>query len=324
MNQSEFLDRYETEKPILHAWGEYINNSVTQELLSCGIDLSEFLKMPVNVRIKDNTSIIAKAFLRKEKHYSNPYEQITDKVGIRFVVLELSEIAIIKDIIEGHSDWETSKDVDFEENCKKKPELFVYQSVHYIVRNCNIINYKGILIPAQTPCEVQIRTLLQHAYAELSHQTVYKSSAQIDPGVKRKLARSMALIEATDEVFKEVRQNMKVVDSLYVSFIESAKRIARFPHYVESLNAAIFESYKSIIDSNRVSPDNVDAFISTKSFVLDRIEKNVYSDILYEQPIIYLLYYLTSNYSSTAQELWPFDASYIEPIFSDLGICMEN
>lgn len=95
MNQSEFLDRYEIEKPILHAWGEYINNSVTQELLSCGIDLSEFLKIPVNVRIKDNTSIIAKAFLRKEKHYSNPYEQITDKVVIRFVVLELSEIAII-------------------------------------------------------------------------------------------------------------------------------------------------------------------------------------------------------------------------------------
>ncbi len=171
---------------------------------------------------------------------------------------------------------------------------------------------------------MQIRTLLQHAYAELSHQTVYKSSAQIDSGVKRKLARSMALIEATDELFKEVRQNMKVVDSLYISFIEAAKRIARFPHYVESLNAAIFESYKALINSNRISPANIDAFVSSKAFILDKVEKNICSDILYEQPIIYLLYYLASNYSSTAQDLWPFDISYIEPIYSDLGICMEN
>ena len=239
MDQIEFLELYRQEKPIFQAWGEYLIKDINAELQSSGIDINAFLKIPVIARVKDENSIIAKAFLRQDKHYTNPYEQITDKVGIRFVVLELSEISIIKDIIEKHSDWETSKDVDFETIRDEKPELFVYQSVHYIVRNCNELEYNGVVIPAQTPCEVQIRTLLQHAYAELSHQTVYKSNAQIDPTIKRKLARSMALIEATDELFKEVRGEMQSIDRLYLSFIEAAKKIHHFSHYVESLNSAI-------------------------------------------------------------------------------------
>lgn len=164
MDQIEFLELYRQEKPIFQAWGEYLIKDINAELQSSGIDINAFLKIPVIARVKDENSIIAKAFLRQDKHYTNPYEQITDKVGIRFVVLELSEISIIKDIIEKHSDWETSKDVDFETIRDEKPELFVYQSVHYIVRNCNELEYNGVVIPAQTPCEVQIRTLLQHAY----------------------------------------------------------------------------------------------------------------------------------------------------------------
>ena len=162
--------------------------------------------------------------------------------------------------------------------------------------------------------------MLQHAYAELSHQTVYKSNTQIDPGIKRKLARSMALIEATDELFKEVREDMIRLDRLFLSFVDAAKKLGRFPGYVESLNVSIFDSYRDIINSKNITPENVEAFINQKSFILDKVSKNIYADILYEQPLIYLLYYLTSIYSNTTKELWPYDLSYIEPIYADLGI----
>ena len=102
VNRAEFLEKYEVEKPIFFAWGDYLVNSIKSQLIVCGIDINTFLKIPVDVRIKENASIIAKAFFRKEKNYTNPYEQITDKVGTRFVVLELSEINIIKQIIEAH------------------------------------------------------------------------------------------------------------------------------------------------------------------------------------------------------------------------------
>ena len=37
--------------------------------------------------------------------------------------------------------------------------------------------YNGHTIEKDTPCEIQIRTLEQHAYAELSHDYVYKKES---------------------------------------------------------------------------------------------------------------------------------------------------
>lgn len=320
MNEQELLAKYELDKPTFEAWGSFLIQAIEKDIVRHGLDLQTFLKIPTSARVKDNQSLVAKALFRKEKHYSDPYQQITDKVGIRFVVLELSDISIVKEIIEAHEDWNSSKDVDFERNRAEKPEIFEYQSVHYVIKNCNIINSNGVAVPAGTPCEIQIRTLLQHAYAELSHQTVYKNTAQIDPLVKRKLARSIALIEATDELFKEVRQDMRAVDQLYLSFIDAAKKQQRFSNYVESLNSCIFDLYKEIVQGYQISPDMVDAFLDEKTFIKNKVSRNICEDILFEQPIIYLLYYLASHYSSTAVDIWPFDSSYLTPIYTDLGI----
>ena len=320
MTREEFLVRYEGDKPIYNAWGCYLKDEICQMLVCRGIKLPSFLKIPTDVRVKENDSIIAKAFLRAEKQYANPYEDITDKVGIRFVVLELSDIDIIKTIIESNRDWHISKDVDFEENKSTKPELFVYQSVHYIVRNRSDISYNGVLIPENTPCEIQIRTLLQHAYAELSHQTVYKSVTEIDPAVKRKLARSMALIEATDELFKEVRREMRAVDEKYISFIDYGNLKGHFAQPVELLNSNIFDFYRDLIDQYDIRPGNLDAFITGKSYILDRVAKNDSENILYNQPIIYLLYYMAANYGHATRDKWAFDQSYLDSIYNDLGI----
>jgi putative GTP pyrophosphokinase len=320
MNENEFIEKYNKHKPIYNAWGNIVKNTIIRQLSEQKIVIEDFLKIPVNVRLKSDASILTKAFFRKDKNYKNPYEDITDKVGIRFVVLELSQIETVKHIIEVQKTWNFSKDVDFDENCRKHPEIFGYQSVHYIVRNCNIINGGDIIIPAETPCEIQIRTLLQHAYAELSHQTVYKSNSQIDPMVKRKFARSMALIEVSDELFKEVRQDLKSIDDLYLGFVNAAKEAINFPNYVESLSTTIFDAYKDAIKAYSIDANAVHHFISEKGFLYNKVKENSYQNIIYEQPIIFLLFYLAAKYTSTLQENWPYDKVYLEPILTDLGI----
>jgi len=56
-------------------------------------------------------------------------------------------------------------------------------------------------ILALTTCEVQVRTLLQRAYAELSHDTSYKPSVTLEGDVRLQIARAPALVETTDEIF---------------------------------------------------------------------------------------------------------------------------
>ncbi|MCV5435110.1 (p)ppGpp synthetase, partial [Escherichia coli] len=70
------------------------------------------LKIEPSYRLKDISSLIEKAFYRS-KNYQNPYKEITDKVGVRFVVLLTDDIPIIKEIIENFNLWEYSEDRDF-------------------------------------------------------------------------------------------------------------------------------------------------------------------------------------------------------------------
>ena len=134
----------------------------------------------------------------------DPYNQITDKVGIRFVVMVIKQIKIISDIVEQADIWDCSKDKDFEESRETHPEVFEYESIHYIVRAARAITYEGVQIEKGTPCEIQIRTLEQHAYAELSHDYFYKNDFSYENDMKRNLARGMALNETTDLLFGEV------------------------------------------------------------------------------------------------------------------------
>src|SRR5690606_22227118 len=101
-----------------------------------------------------------------------------------------------------------SKDKDFEAEREAHPLEFVYQSVHYVLKSKPGQAFNGVNLPAGLACEIQVRTLLQHAHSELTHDTLYKPKATAKPAVHRTVAKSMALIEATDEFFDEAMRKL--------------------------------------------------------------------------------------------------------------------
>ena len=105
MNENDFKELWDAEKPIYRAWGEHVVNTITQELEKRGKKLDSFLKTPAKYRLKDDDTLIDKAFYRPGKDYSAPYQQIEDKVGARFIVLLLDDIKEICDVIKKTDDW---------------------------------------------------------------------------------------------------------------------------------------------------------------------------------------------------------------------------
>src|SRR4051812_4453137 len=87
MTEDELLEKWVAERPIYEAWGHYVVEQISQRLVeklpAVGIDM--FIRIPPKVRLKEDFSFVEKAFYRKA--YDDPYAQITDKVGIRLVVL---------------------------------------------------------------------------------------------------------------------------------------------------------------------------------------------------------------------------------------------
>lgn len=322
MNENEFRKKYQNEKASYQAWGEYVKETIISALREEG-KTENILKIPVCPRVKDEDSIIAKAYYRGKK-YKDPYFDITDKVGIRFVVLTTDEINIIKKIVERIDKWTYSEDVDYEENIKQKPEIFNYQSVHYIVRSCSEIVCNGIKVNIDTPCEIQIRTLLQHAYAELSHDTVYKKKEEIPSHVKRVLARSMALIETTDILFKEVYDVLRKEDSRYTEFNKWADKYCTFENSTERLNRFIYSSYQKLLINNQITISDLDKFIQGRTYLQERIKDKKKLNILYRQPIILLLFYLIKNFRCQMLLDWPLDDDILSPIFTDLGVSFDS
>jgi len=201
----EILRRWEAEQQHYDAWGRFIVHTVIDGL-STQVEAPDlFLRLPVKHRLKESKSLIQKALYRG-KGYANPYDDIEDKVGIRFVVLTSDEIPIVEKAITEFGDkyWFWEKARDFAEERDRKPWEFGYQSVHYVVRAKTGIVFEGLPIPLDIPCEIQVRTLLQHAFSEVTHDTIYKPSVKSTPEMMRAAAKAMALIEATDDYFRQV------------------------------------------------------------------------------------------------------------------------
>ena len=81
------------------------------------------MKTPVIPRLKDDYKLIEKAFYRN-KTYTDPYTDITDKVGTRFVVLLGRDINLVSRSVMEITDWSWTKDRDFEEEQSGNPVVF--------------------------------------------------------------------------------------------------------------------------------------------------------------------------------------------------------
>lgn len=321
MTEEQFLDIWYKERPSVEAWGRFVSQKLVQEISPRVAPLSAdiFVKLPVIPRLKGDGSLLTKAFYRN-KPYTDPLNEITDKVGIRFVVLLASQIPVVGEAIEQCIEWVASKDRDYEGERENKPYEFGYQSVHYVVRNTADRVVGEVEIPAGVPCEIQVRTLMQHAHSELTHDTIYKPSVAETPEMHRAAAKSMALIEATNDYFEKLMEliahgvapNKELAEQMgdiYQKFVGTAPDPTR-------AEAALAEAY---IDAFDDPISAIRALCDKKNFVSKRIESRAPTKLLFRQPGILLAYAAVDAKPEEAKERWPFTELELKAIFSDLG-----
>ncbi|MGF6345965.1 GTP pyrophosphokinase [Variovorax sp. W2I14] len=202
MNAEGFGQHLDNLRPALKEYGKFVVERITSYLKSniTPQEYNQLFKVPPSARVKDTASAVEKVARKK---YQDPVGQMTDVIGSRFVVLMQADLEIIEKSVLNCNAWTARKDrtplFEIEEN----PEVFEYQSIHFIVKLNEELKINDLTIPRDTPCEIQIRTLMQHAYAEFVHDRVYKGEKKIPSNVRRLVARAMAMLETTDEIFTE-------------------------------------------------------------------------------------------------------------------------
>lgn len=325
--EDRLTSRFVEDRPMFEEWGKFVIQEISESIKkSCEqleISFEEIIKITPSYRVKDINSFITKALYRK-KEYNDCYNDITDKVGVRFVVLLSNQIPIVKEAIEKNLNWKYSEDRNFELERREYPDRFGYESVHYVLYSNNsscMVNEEKL--PNEIPCEVQIRTLLQHAYAEMSHDTVYKSSLRQDDNVYRLLARSMALIESADHFFVNATDEISKASDLHNSIL----RIAYESYPADMIDEAKKDVNNKLVDdliqSQLIRSNDTEEFQSrldkNKDSYLEIIQNKHEESWIYKQPIVFVFYYLIQSKKNQLKEAHIFPDEFLERLYSDLG-----
>lgn len=152
---------------------------------------------------------------------------LTDMMGIRIICTFLEDITDVQEQIKS-----LFKVTEVEiKGASQSYKEFGYESVHVLVAvPASCIPEKlpeNVLLPKELVCEIQIRTILQDAWAEVEHELIYKSEfTPFDMPLKRKLASMNASLSLADIIFQEIRDYQKKLQNEMVqrrqSFYEKA------------------------------------------------------------------------------------------------------
>jgi len=136
-------------------------------------------------------------------YYPNPLSDITDLAGVRVIVFLPRTLGMVDGIIQAQFEVieRTDKTIILIEE-----EKLGYASIHYLVRfkedRTNLLEYSRF---NNLVGEIQVRTILQHAWAEIEHDIQYKA-VEIIPGTIRRRFMSLAgVLEIADREFQAIQ-----------------------------------------------------------------------------------------------------------------------
>jgi ppGpp synthetase/RelA/SpoT-type nucleotidyltranferase len=165
--------------------------------------------IPVQVvtsRVKPRAS--AQRKLQRPDRNGN-ISSLTDLLGVRVITYFRDGVDSAARVIEREFLVDSARSVD--KRAALDPDRFGYLSLHYILqldqKRSQLAEYRTY---ADILFELQIRSILQHAWAEIEHDLGYKSEAEIPRTVKRRFSRLAGLLELADDEFLGIREELAV------------------------------------------------------------------------------------------------------------------
>ena len=271
MNQShkKIVDGYSVSRGSYEDCLNYVENAVKNIIKSQSINVHEIIG-----RVKTVESLEGKV---KRKNYSNLAE-ITDLCGIRIITYFSDDVDKIAELISQEFEVDVENTIDKRKS--EDPTKFGYVSLHYVVslkeENSSPNLYSRF---KNMKLELQIRTVMQHAWAEIEHDLGYKSKEDIPNQYRRQFARLAGLIELADDNFLQLKNNIINYEQEIREKLPTSKK--ELPIDSSTLMTYVTEDQNYIELLNTIKPLDVDTDFnidfninsSSLSTVVQRVKK---------------------------------------------------
>lgn len=188
------VKEYQRLRPLYEEFTRKLHLLIEEILKSHGIDYDV---------IGDRTKLVSRfeeKIRRPGKAYNDPVREFTDLAGIRIVLFYLEDVEKVARIIKQEFSIDQENSVD--QSDLLRPHEFGYRSIHYVVSlssdRKNLVEWAAF---GELKAEIQIRTVLQHAWASISRALDYTQEHDVPSSLRRKLFRLSGLLEIADEEF---------------------------------------------------------------------------------------------------------------------------
>jgi putative GTP pyrophosphokinase len=188
-----YRKRYGELKPLYRQLAAEVADTLRSKLKGADIDL-----VTVSSRVKNTDSVLEKI---TRKQYQDPFRQMTDLAGVRVVCPYEADLGQISEIVE--QAFKVRERID--KAVALGADRMGYQGRAFVVElgpGYAGGRYEGI---TALPCEIQVRTILQDAWAIIDHQLVYKNKDATPVRVRRDLNNVGSLLEIAQGIFDSIR-----------------------------------------------------------------------------------------------------------------------
>ena len=200
LHDQQLLSQYRALLPVYSLMAETVPGK-----LKAFFDESGIIVAALEHRVKEERSLAGKLRLKGSKYAD--IRDITDILGVRVICFYVDDVDKVASVLERHLeiDWENSIDK------RKAHEIdsFGYLSLHYVCRVPEAL-WSDPAHPEinHIRFEVQMRTVLQHAWANMNHDIGYKSGVEVPRVYLRNMSRLAGMLELVDDEFSRIRHEL--------------------------------------------------------------------------------------------------------------------
>jgi len=173
----------------------------------------------VQVRPKSKASFAEKC-VRKYDKYPDAVNQMTDLCGGRIIIQTLEQIKVVKLFIEKNFN---AFDPD-DKSSLLGEDKFGYRDMHYLVRlkpeRASVIGFtpRECQTIGSRVAELQVRSVVQHAWADILHDRIYKAPLKLSTEAKRTGALLAAIMEDGDRNFDQLAGQLDGMAANYSAY----------------------------------------------------------------------------------------------------------
>ena len=219
-------------------------------------------------RVKAEESANRKLGLSPDKY--SGLDDLTDLLGVRIITYFSDDVDRVAEVIKREFEIDKRNSVD-----KRKlldTNQFGYLSLHYLASlkgpRTKLVEYKKY---KDVKIEIQIRSILQHTWAEIEHDLGYKAEGAIPATARRRFSRIAGMLELADDEFGRLRDDLgeyekHVRDSIQEGAPQTL-RIDQFTVVVAVKNEEIFKKLDNAIAGVANRPLNKDV---DSSYIADK------------------------------------------------------